>query len=330
MNVKSAIDPRYYDSLKDAKIPDWIPAMKAKLTHRHFSDPEWIYEHKLDGERVVVRKHGDEPTLYSRNQKRLNDTYPELETALKNVRGDWWLDGEVVAFGDSLTSFRALQQRMHIRNREEAKASDTKVYLYLFDCMYAGGYDVRGLPLSERKKILSGLFDFESPLFLLEWRSHHGREYLKEACRNGREGLLAKDSNSTYVSTRSSRWQKFRCDKQQEFVIVGYTEPRGQRTHFGAILIGYYERDQLRYAGKVGTGFDEDTRAAMLERFKELETGESPVDEDVAERGVQWVEPKAVAQIGFTEWTKDGKLRHPRFIGLRRDKKPEQVVREDS
>lgn len=329
VNVKAAIDSRYYKKVKDTEIPAWIPAMKAKLTHTPFSDPGWIYEHKLDGERVVIRKRGGEPSLYSRNKKRLNDTYPELEKALGDINGEWWLDGEVVAFDGSLTSFRTLQRRMHLKNREEAEASDTNVYLYLFDCMYAGGCDLRGLPLSERKKVLAGLFDFTSPLFLLEWRSHHGREYLKEACQNGGEGVLAKDNSSIYTSTRTSKWQKFRCDRQQEFVVVGYTEPHGQRTYFGALLLGYYERDRFRYAGKVGTGFDEETRADMLERFNELEINESPVHDTGKAEGAHWVRPKVVVQIGFTEWTQDGKLRHPRFIGVRRDKKPEHVVREE-
>lgn len=311
-------------------MPEWIPAMAAKLTDEPFSDPAWLYEHKLDGERVVVCKADGRVNIYSRNQKQLNDTYPELESALERIEGEWWLDGEVVAYEDGLTSFSKLQKRMHRKNRQEAIDSDTPVYLHLFDCMFIDGWDLRELPLSERKKVLKKLKGVKKPLYLLEGRAEDGEEFLDQACREGWEGLIAKDMNSTYKATRSSKWQKLKCDKQQELIIIGYTQPEGERTYFGALLLGYYEGKKLRYAGKVGTGFDEDNRAELFELFRELEIGEKPVEDAVNENGATWIKPSLVAQIGFTEWTGDNKLRHPRYLGLRRDKESEKVIKEES
>ncbi len=330
MNIKEYVNSSHHGTLKKAAIPDWIPAMKASLTDNYFSDPEWFFESKLDGERVVACKQDGNVTLYSRNKKQINDAYPELEKALHGIKDEWWLDGEVVAFEDANTSFRALQKRMHVKNREEAWGSDVNVYLYLFDCMYAGDYDVRGLPLKERKNILSHLASFQDPLQLLDWKTEHGEQYLQKACENGQEGIIAKDSTSTYTTSRSKKWLKFKCDKQQELVVIGYTDPEGSRTYFGAVLLGYYENGQLRYAGKVGTGFDEDTRADLMNTFETIKTDEPPVDESADEKNAHWVNPELVVQIGFTEWTQDGKLRHPRFLGVRRDKDPKDVVREVS
>lgn len=327
--VKTAVSTDNRDKLKQTDIPEWIPAMSAHLSDKSFSDPDWIYEHKLDGERVVARKQKGEVKIYSRNQKQLNDTYPELADALEGIEGKWWLDGEVVAYDEKgLTSFRKLQKRMHRRNPQEARESGTHVYLHLFDCMFINGWDLRGLPLIERKKILDQLSGIKEPLYLLKWRREHGEKYLDQACRDGWEGLIAKDLNSTYMSKRSKKWQKLKCDKQQELIIVGWSQPEGERTYFGALLLGYYDNDTLRYAGKVGTGFDENTRAELFEKFKQLEVKDKPVEEEVEESDITWLKPSLVAQVGFTEWTRDGKLRHPRYLGVRRDKEPKEVVKE--
>lgn len=328
MQVKKVISPSSHGQLQRGDIPGWVPAMKATLTHEYFSNSQWLYEHKLDGERTLIRGSSGQVIMFSRNQKQLNDTYPEVAAALKDIGGDWWLDGEIVAFEGGRTSFSKLQERMHKQNWQEARKSDVEVYLYLFDCMYTDGYDLRGLPLYERKRVLGQLTDYQPPLQLLRWRYEHGERYLQAACKDGWEGLIAKDAESVYASRRSRKWLKFKCDRQQELVVIGYTKPQGQRTYFGALLLGYYENDRLRYAGKVGTGFDEQTRADMMDRFSELHADSSPVAEQVVEHEVHWLKPNLVAQIGFSEWTQDGKLRHPRFLGLRRDKDPRDVVKE--
>lgn len=304
--------------------------MKAVLTHAPFSDTDWIYERKLDGMRVVARKDGNRVQLFSRNHKELSRTYPELIEPLQDLRSSWWLDGEIVTYEDGLTSFRKLQERMHIKNRQEALRSNVDVFLYFFDCMYVDCYDLRNLPLRYRKKILREYFRFHDPVRLLEWRNQSGRTYLEEACAQGWEGLIAKNIKSTYLSKRSDQWKKLKCHNEQELVIVGYTAPQGRRTHFGALLLGYYYGDKLRYAGKVGTGFDEDTRGMLLSKLAHKEMQRPPLSQgNVKEKDVTWVRPELVAQVGFTEWTRNGKLRHPRYLGMRDDKEPSEVVKEE-
>jgi bifunctional non-homologous end joining protein LigD len=160
-------------------------------------------------------------------------------------------------------------------------------------------------------------------------RNADGERYFDEACRKGWEGLIAKRADSAYAHRRSTDWLKFKCVKRQELVIGGYTDPKGKRTGFGALLVGYYEQGRLRYAGRIGTGYDDATLERLAARLAGLERRSRPfADEDIPERGVHWVTPKLVAEAAFTEWTEDGRLRHPRFLGLRADKAPEEVGRE--
>jgi ATP-dependent DNA ligase len=166
-------------------------------------------------------------------------------------------------------------------------------------------------------------------LRLTEHRETEGEAYYREACEQHWEGIIAKNGDSAYASERSRQWLKFKCVNEQEFVIAGYTDPQGERIGFGALLAGYYERGKLKYAGKVGTGYDTGTLRRLGRQLASLQTGSKPFEADILpSSGVHWVKPKLVAQIGFTEWTGDGKLRHPRFLGLRDDKKPEEVTRE--
>lgn len=162
-------------------------------------------------------------------------------------------------------------------------------------------------------------------------KNEAGEEYFNEACQKSWEGLIAKRVSSPYVHKRSSHWRKFRCSNQQEFIIGGYTDPEGERIGFGALLIGYYEDDKLCYAGKVGTGFDDETLRRLHEQLSAIERKTPPFDdEDLPHKGVHWVSPELVGQIAFTEWTQENKLRHPRYLGLRRDKEPEAVVKEQA
>jgi ATP-dependent DNA ligase len=164
-----------------------------------------------------------------------------------------------------------------------------------------------------------------------EHRETEGEIYYREACRKGWEGVIAKNGDSAYVSARTRHWLKFKCVREQEFVIGAYTDPQGGRIGFGALLVGFYRGGKLVYAGKVGTGFDTDTLQRLGRKLAQLETATSPfAGEGLPRRGVHWVKPRLVAQIAFTEWTPGEKLRHPRFLGLREDKRPEEVVREDS
>ncbi|MGC9316670.1 MAG: non-homologous end-joining DNA ligase [Armatimonadota bacterium] len=312
-------------------MPDWMDPMLATLSHEHFSDPEWLFERKLDGERVIVYRDGDDVRLMSRNRKRINDSYPEVEEAVAGqAPGRCILDGEVVAFdADNVSDFQRLQDRMHVSSREEALSSGVRVYYYIFDCMYLGGYDITRVGLRGRKRVLRAAVGWDDPLRWTQHRNEEGAEYLQEACRKGWEGLIAKHAGSQYVHSRSRKWLKFKCVHQQELVIGGYTDPKGERIGFGALLVGFYRDGDLIYAGKVGTGFDDDTLESLHRRLSSMERKTSPFDVgDAGGKGVHFVTPTLVCEVGFTEWTKDDKLRHPRYLGLRRDKEPEDVHKE--
>ncbi|MGB0096016.1 MAG: non-homologous end-joining DNA ligase [Solirubrobacteraceae bacterium] len=296
--------------------------MKAVLTSERFSDPNWIFERKLDGIRCVAVRSGKELRLLSRNDLSLNGRYPELVTALEAERcTQFAVDGEVVAFDGAATSFARLAQRgQHY----------VPVFFYIFDLLWLEGQDVRALELRTRKRLLRAALTFQDGVRLTPHRNERGEELFEQACRKRWEGLIAKRAASPYTPSRSRDWLKFKCEHGQELVIGGYTQPRGSRSEFGALLLGYYTDGQLRYAGKVGTGFDQPTLRDIGELLRVIRRSEPPFEDaaTIRERGVTWVEPKLVAQVGFTEWTSHGRLRHPRFQGLREDKSAQEVVRE--
>jgi bifunctional non-homologous end joining protein LigD len=294
--------------------------MKAVLTDERFSDPGWIYERKLDGIRCLAFKGDKNVQLRSRNDLSLNGRFPEIAAALEaDPVHNMILDGEVVAFDGPQTSFARLQQRGE---------RPTPVFYYVFDILRADGEDVTALPLRERKAILRRALDWHDPLRLTAHRNRDGEAFYAEACRKGWEGLIAKRAGSRYVHGRSRDWLKFKCSAEQELVIGGWTAPRGSRTDLGALLLGYYDGDALRYAGKVGTGFTRAILHDLAGRLAPLRRDTSPFADEVRDRTATWVEPELVAQIGFSEWTRDGRLRHPRYLGLRDDKAAREVVRE--
>jgi bifunctional non-homologous end joining protein LigD len=293
------------------------------LADKPFSDPDWIFERKLDGIRCLAIRDGSGVSLMSRTARRMNAEYPELVEALeREPSGDFIGDGEIVAFQNGVTSFSRLQRRMRER---------VPIYLYLFDLPCHEGEDLRPLPLRQRKARLREAFRFEGRIRYTPHRNgEHGEEVYREACRKGLEGVIAKRADSPYRSGRSRDWLKLKCHAEQELVIGGFTAPKGSRTEFGALLVGYYDDGgALRYAGKVGTGFDRATLESLGARLRELEQDESPFEPfKPVPPGTRWVRPELVAQNGFAEWTRDGRLRHPRFLGLRDDKPAREVVRE--
>jgi DNA ligase D-like protein (predicted ligase) len=302
--------------------PTGAAAMKAVLTDQRFSDPNWIYERKLDGIRCIAVRDGGPVRLLSRNDLSLDARYPEIASALAAEPHERFaVDGEVVAFEGTRTSFARLAQRGRQRVR---------VYLYVFDVLWLDGCDVRALPLLARKRLLRAELTFPDAVRLTPYRKEAGEALFEEACRKGWEGVIAKRADSPYSDRRSRDWLKFKCEQGQELVVGGYTAPQGSRTELGALLLGTYDGDRLRYAGKVGTGFDQATLRDLGARLRDLERPDPPfADADaIRERGVTWVEPELVAQVGFTEWTGAGRLRHPRFLGLRDDKAAREVVRE--
>jgi len=324
------LPPSLKKQVKKMAMPNWVPPMLATLTKDYFSDPQWIFEPKLDGIRAIAFCNKSKVTLLSRNKKSQNDTYPEIADALQKQKLHCILDGEIVAFRKGVSSFEQLQKRLMAIDLEKAQASKVTIYYYIFDVMYLDGYDVTQLPLLERKKLLHDALNFKDPLHFTPHKVEKGETYFKSACKKGWEGIMAKRAESTYQHKRSRDWLKFKCINEQELVIGGYTDPQGSRLGFGALLVGYYENGNLKYAGKVGTGFDEETLQVLYKKLSKLKRSKCPFapDESLPKSKVHWVTPQLVGQIGFAEWTQYNKLRQPRYLGLRTDKKAKDVVRE--
>jgi bifunctional non-homologous end joining protein LigD len=332
------LPPGARSRLRPAPHPAWVDPMLATLTDRRFSDPGWLFERKLDGERCLAFRDGVGVRLLSRTRQRLEGTYPEVADALARLPvDDFVVDGEVVAFDRGRTSFGRLQQRIGISDPERARRSPVVVFYYVFDLLHLDGHDTTALPLRSRKALLRDTLSSRSgTLRYTAHRNAEGEALFATACARGWEGVVAKRADAPYVGRRSGDWLKFKCSAGQELVVGGFTEPTGSRVGLGALVVGYYQGDGLVYAGKVGTGFSRATLGELRRRLDALETPDSPFrDDDVrrAARGpggaaVHWVRPELVAEVGFTEWTTDGRLRHPRFVGLRDDKRARDVVRE--
>jgi DNA ligase D-like protein (predicted ligase) len=304
--------------------------MLASLTDRRDFGEEWLLERKFDGERCVAIKTESEVRLESRTGKDLTGTYPEVRAAVAEQHAlRLVLDGEVVAFDDEQTSFARLQQRLGVSAPTQALVEAFPVVYCVFDVLELDGEDLRERPLLDRRSRIETSLRPSVALHPSEaWRGESERRFA-DACRSGWEGLIAKRADASYVQGRSKNWLKLKCASEQEFVIGGYTEPAGSRTDFGALLLGYYDGGQLEYAGKVGTGFSVATLRDLGTRLRELHSDESPFgDAAPIARGTHWTRPELVAEIAFAEWTRDGRLRQPRFLGLRDDKSPREVVRE--
>jgi DNA ligase D-like protein (predicted ligase) len=295
----------------------FVTPMKAVLTADRPAGPDWVFERKLDGIRCLAVKDGGSTRLYSRNELSLNDRYAEIAAALDADPADRFvIDGEAVTF---------------VGGRDRFGGGDGAVlFYYVFDVLFAGGRDLRPLALEERRAVLEDLLRWKAPLHITEQMTGDGASLLADACRDGWEGLIAKRLGTPYVSTRSRDWLKLKCTAEQELVIGGFTAPRGSRTDLGALLVGHYEGDRLRYAGKVGTGFTHATLRELHGKLGPLGRDTSPFEPEKAiPRDATWVEPELVAQIAFMEWTADGRLRHPSYLGLRIDKAAREVIREE-
>lgn len=305
-----------------------VPPMLATLSDRRsFEADRWVFERKLDGVRALAVRDRDGVRLLSRTGNGINATYPEVVEALAaQACGDFTVDGEIVALRAGRTDFSLLQQRMGLTRPRAVRASKVAVVHYLFDLLALDGWDTTRLPLRTRKALLREVLSFQGPL---RFTTHRNHALLDEACAKGWEGLIAKRAEAPYAHRRSPDWLKLKCATGQEFVIGGFTEPSGSRVGFGALLLGHYDAERrLRYAGKVGTGYNRATLLALRARLDALQQPRSPFADPVREPTAHWTSPALVAQVAFTEWTRDGLLRHPRFLGLRDDKPPTEVVRE--
>ena len=311
---------------KRAAIPDKMQAQLATLVDEAPSDAGWLHEIKYDGYRMLFRIDEGECEVWSRNGKAWTDAFPTIARAAAALPlRSAWIDGEVVMLGEGgTTSFQALQNTL-------ADNAERSLVCFAFDLMYLDGYDLRAVPLVERKRLLEQLLDGNERIRYSGHFATDGRTMLAEACKLGLEGIICKREDAPYQATRGRSWLKVKCNKRQELVIGGFTEGQGSRAGFGALLLGVYEDDALRYAGKVGTGFDAaaltDLRA-MLDKLRTDRPAFVNPPRGAEGRRATWVKPQLVAEIAFTEWTRDGTLRHPSFQGLRVDKRAKDVVRE--
>src|SRR5262245_3524428 len=305
------------------------PAL-ATLSHVRFWEPGWVYERKLDGQRVLAVRDSSGARLYSRSGRDVTGAFPEVAEALAEQDATGFVvDGEVVAFEGSRTSFARLQPRIQVSDPERARRSGVAVWYYVFDVLELDGHDVRGEPLLERKRRLRRLLRWKTPLRSTPHRVTGGEEWYVEICRAGWEGLIAKREDAPYRGGRTDAWLKFKCEAGQELVVVGWTDPEGSRVALGALLLGYYDGDDLVYAGKVGTGFSQEVLRDLHGGLSRIEIAESACTRGkLPRKGVHWAKPELVAEVAFTEWTSAGQLRHPRYLGLRNDKDARDVVRE--
>jgi bifunctional non-homologous end joining protein LigD len=314
-----------------ATVPE--PAL-ATLSHERFWEPGWVYERKLDGQRVLAVRGGSGCRLYSRSGRDVTAAFPEVAEALEEqATGAFVVDGEVVAFEGSRTSFARLQPRIQVSDADQARRSGVAVRFYVFDVLEVDGKDLRGKALLARKRRLRSLVEWHDPLRSTPHRVTAGEEWFAEICRRGWEGLIAKRADAPYRAGRTDAWLKFKCEAGQELVVVGWTDPAGSREALGALLLGYHDRsqgdDDLVYAGKVGTGFSREVLRDLHGRLSRIEVDASPCTRGKLPRvGVHWAQPVLVAEVAFTEWTSAGQLRHPRYLGLRTDKAADDVVRE--
>ncbi len=307
--------------------------MLATLVDRPFSDPRWIFEIKYDGVRVLASRAGDRVELRGRSGTVVTGRYPEIALALRALPlGRFVLDGEIVALDErGRSSFQRLQARMNLTRPadvERARASVPVTGIF-FDALALDGRDLRRRPLEARKECLGLLLPARGVVRYGDHVLEHGGEFFDAVSAERLEGIVAKKRDSPYAAGRSRDWLKIKCQRRQEFVIGGYTAPQGARAHFGALHLGLYEDGRLVYVSKVGTGFDERRLALIAEKLRPLARATSPFEVGTpAGRGHHWVEPTLVCEVRFAEWTADGGIRHPAFLGLRDDKRAQDCVRE--
>ena len=319
--------------------PRFIDPMKPRLVKDPPASGDWIYELKFDGIRLIAVKTGKKVSLLSRNKNELAGRFPEIVDAVRNLPArECVIDGEAVALDEEgRSSFQLLQAR-------EMEGRESPVYFYAFDLLQLDGKSLTSLPLEARKSILEQLCaDAREPIRYSGNIGGDAKALLDEVKRRGLEGIIGKQRNSIYEhGRRTGAWIKLKCVSEQEFVIGGYTPPQGSRKHFGAILVGYYKDKKLVFAGKVGTGFTANSLSMLHKKFRAQERSDCPFVDLPSKQNGQWVQgitpsmmrkmhwlnPVFVCEIKFAEWTRDGKLRAPVFLGLREDKKPGDVIRE--
>jgi bifunctional non-homologous end joining protein LigD len=327
VGVKKSIDPRKVPGARKSALPEFVTPQLATLVKEAPTGDEWLHEIKFDGYRLICRIDRGSIRIWTRNRNDWTSKFSNVAKALATMNVEQAIvDGEVV-IQDSRgrISFQALQ---HSIGRKDA------VFVYhLFDLMHLNGFDLTGASLEDRKAILKQLLDVAGDKKTLRYSDHvqgSGEEFFKQACKHSIEGIVSKRVDARYESTRNRNWLKIKCSRRQEFVVAGYTlSDKG--LPFSSLVLGVYEKGQLLYSGRVGTGFTDKLRKELKHELDQISVSSSPLanmprDPDL--RTAHWAKPKLVAEVAFTEWTSDGSIRHPSFQGLREDKKPEQVRRE--
>ena len=302
------------------QIPFRVQPMLATLVREPFDRPGWVYEEKYDGYRILAYKEGDRVTLLSRNQNDRTQRFAGLAKAVAALPArSLLLDGEMVAFDHCNVSRFQLLQNLEFEPEYA-----------VFDCLYENGRDLRAEPLTRRREALEEVVGSAAArgtaIFPATRLADNGLKAFQVARRNGFEGVLAKDASAPYVEGRSRLWLKCKVHQEDEFVIIGYTAPAGSRQHFGALLLGAYENGKLIYVGKVGTGFSQQSLAQLYRKFQPFLRTKPPVAVPPREKDATFLAPRLVAQIAYEELTDDRKLRQPVFLGLRDDKRPEDVA----
>ena len=317
-------------------MPTAIHPMLATSVDLPFDDPEWLFEIKWDGYRAIAFIAKGKVRLVSRNQNDLTAQFPELHDLPDLIQAETAiLDGEVAALDEQgRSSFSLMQQRTGIRQggRRTGSRQDITVLYYVFDLLYHDGYDLRRVPLEERKALLEQITTVTGPVRYSDHFSQ-GKALFAVAKQKGLEGILAKRRNSVYEERRSREWLKIKITQTLDCVIGGYTDPEGSRAYFGSIVLGLYDKKgDLIHVGQAGSGFDQATLKQVWQALHKLETKRDPFPGGVdALRKVHWVKPELVAEIKFSEWTHESaeggmKLRAPVFLGLREDKDPKECV----
>ncbi len=316
---------------RKAAAPSSLEPMLATAVTAPPGGSHWIYEIKWDGVRALCSIENGSLQIHSRRGNRAEKQYPELADLPKHVSAKTaWLDGEIcVLDADGRARFELIQPRINAKPTAAPRlAEQAPATLFLFDVLYVDGYDLRGVPLEDRQRLLKSLVTADDHIRISESYSTDGVQMIEAARGMGLEGVLAKDRRSTYEEGRSRNWLKIKVLNEQEFVIAGFT--KGERDYFGSLVLGFRENGKLRHAGQVGTGFDHKLMKAIYDRLKPLVTKSSPLVPAPKIKDVTWVRPELVCEIRFLEWTQEGMLRAPVFIGLRDDKSPKDVVREAS
>lgn len=316
---------------RKAALPTVIKPMLATLVDEPFSNRDWLFETKWDGVRAVCFIRNGKARFISRNQIEMTMQYPELADIAQSIHGSSViLDGEIVALDkNGVSRFQLLQRRLGRKNAGEIQrlAATTRIAFYAFDLLYLDGFDLMGCKLIDRKATLEGILKSSKNIRYSDHIIGEGEKLFEEVAKVPLEGMIAKRLESTYAQRRSTQWLKIKTIQQSEVVIGGYTEPRNSREYFGALVVGLYRDGKLHYVAHTGGGFNHQALAQTYKLMQPIKTKDCPfIDKPKTNEPVQWVKPKLVAQVKFSEWTTDGRMRHPVFLGLRQDKKPQECV----